>query len=84
MRNPTRSRIVYLSTVLLIFSFLPQNGWSASTVPTGLLRKASIKFAEPRTIRTRTTSLATRIFKKLAKAAIRLTPSSRSKRYASP
>lgn len=32
MRNPTRSRIVYLSTVLLIFSFLPQNGWSASAV----------------------------------------------------
>jgi tetratricopeptide (TPR) repeat protein len=32
MRNPTRSRIVYLSTVLLIFSFLPQNGWSGSAV----------------------------------------------------
>ena len=32
MRKPTRSRIFYLSTVLLIFSFLPQNGSSASAV----------------------------------------------------
>jgi tetratricopeptide (TPR) repeat protein len=32
MRNPTRSGIFYLSTILLIFSFLPQNGWSAAAV----------------------------------------------------